>query len=118
VYKSAIFSVVWYGYETWFPKLREEYGLKVFENRVQKKIFGPKRDEIIGSWRKVHNEGLHSLYPLPYIIIMIRSRSMTLAGHVACMQENNTYRVMVGKPEGKIPLGRPRSRGSIILNGS
>jgi hypothetical protein len=83
----------------------------VFENRVLRRIFGPKRDEIMGDWRKLHNEELHNLYPSPNIIRMIMSRRMRGAGHVARRGEKrNAYRILVGKPEGKRPLGRPRRR--------
>jgi hypothetical protein len=77
--------------------------LRVFENRVLRRIFGPKRDEVTGGWRKKHNEELHNL------IRVIKSRRMRWAGHVARMGERrNAYRTLVGKPEGKRPLGRPR----------
>jgi hypothetical protein len=83
----------------------------VFENRVLRRIFGPKRDELTGGWRKLHNEELHNLYSLPWIIRMIKSRRMSWAGHVTRMGEKrNGYRLLVGKPEGKRPLGRPRRR--------
>jgi hypothetical protein len=75
--------VVLYGCETWSPTLREEHRLKVFENRVLRRIFGPKRDEETGCWGKLHNEELHNLYSSPSIIRMIKSRSMRRAGHVA-----------------------------------
>jgi hypothetical protein len=75
-----------YGCQTWFSAtLREEHRLKVFENRVLRRIFGPKKDEIVGGWRKLHNEELHNLYSLPDITIMIKSRSMRWTGHVARM---------------------------------
>jgi hypothetical protein len=91
--------------------LREEHGLRVFENTVLKGVFGPKRDEVIGGWRKLHNEELHKLYGLPTIIRIIKSRRMRWAGHVARMgQKRNIYRILVGKPEGKRRLGRPRRR--------
>jgi hypothetical protein len=78
---------------------------------VLRKIFGPKRDEVIRDWKKLHNEGLHNLYCSPSIIIMIKSRRMRWAGHVARMGEkNNAYRILVGTPEGKRPLRRPRRR--------
>jgi hypothetical protein len=77
----------------------------VFENRVLKKIFGPKRNEVIGGWRKLHNEELHNMYCSPSIIRMINSRRMRWAGHVARMEEKrNAYRILMGKPEGKRPL--------------
>ena len=91
--------------------MREERRLRVFENGVLRRIFGPKRDEVMGEWRKLHNEELKGLYSLPNIVRVIKSRRMRWAGHVACMGEGRgVYRVLVGKPEGKRPLGRPRSR--------
>jgi hypothetical protein len=86
-------------------------GQRVFENRVLMKIFGPKRDEVTGDWRKLHNEEFHILYSSPNIIRQIKSRRMRWAGHVARMgKERNVYRVLMEKPEGKKPLGRPRLR--------
>jgi hypothetical protein len=83
----------------------------VFENRVLRRIFGPKRDEVTGEWRKLHNEGLSDSYSSPSIIKIIKSRRMRWAGNVARMGEKrNTYRLLVGKPEGKRPLGRRRRR--------
>jgi hypothetical protein len=83
----------------------------VFENRVPKRIFGPKRDEVTGEWRKLHNEELRDLFSSPSIITIIKSRRMRWAGHVAGIGEKrNAYRLLVGKPEGKRPLGRPRRR--------
>jgi hypothetical protein len=88
----------------------EEQRLKVFENRVLRRIFGPKREED-GSWRKLHNDELHTLYSSPNIVRVIISRRMRWAGHVARMGEGRgIYRVLVGRPEGKRPLGRPRRR--------
>jgi hypothetical protein len=88
----------------------------VFENRVLRRIFGPKRDEVTGEWRKLYNEELHDLYSLPSIIGIIKSRRMRSAGHVAQIgDKRNAYRSLVGKPEGKRPLGRPRHRWWIIL---
>jgi hypothetical protein len=90
--------------------LREEHRLRLFENRVLRRIFGPKREEY-GSWRKLHNDELHSLYSSPNIVRVIKSRKMRWAGHVAHMGEGRSvYRVLVGRPEGKRPLGRPRRR--------
>jgi hypothetical protein len=83
----------------------------VFENRVLRRISGPKRDEITGEWRNLHNEELHILYSSPNIIRQIKSRRMRWEGHVALMgEERNVYRVLVGKPEGKRLLERPRRR--------
>jgi hypothetical protein len=83
----------------------------VIENRVRRRIFGPKRDEVTGEWRKLHNEEFHDLYSSPSIIRIIKSRRMRWTGHVARMGEKrNPYRLLVGKPEGKRPLGRPRRR--------
>jgi hypothetical protein len=83
----------------------------VFENRVLRRIFGPKRDEVTGEWRKLHNEELHNLYSSPDIIRQVKSRRMRWAGNVARMgEERKVYKVLVGRPEGKRPLGRPRCR--------
>jgi hypothetical protein len=83
----------------------------VFENRVLRRIFGPKRDEVTGEWRKFLNEKLHNLYSFPDIIRQVKSRRMRWAGHVARIgKERKEYKVLVGKPEGKRPLGRPRRR--------
>jgi hypothetical protein len=93
--------------------------LKVFENRVLKRIFGPKRDEVTGDWRKLHNEELHNLYSSPNIIRTIKSRRMRWAGHVVRIRETrNAYRILMGKPEGKRPLGKPRRTwvGNIKIN--
>jgi len=91
--------------------LREECRLRVFENRVLRRIFGPKRAGITGEWRKLHNEELNGLHSSPNILQVIKSRRMRWAGHVACKGERRgVYRVLVGKPEGKRPLGRPRRR--------
>jgi hypothetical protein len=87
----------------------EEHRLRVFENRVLRRIFGPKRDEVMGEWGKLHNEELHNLYSSPDIIRQVKSRRMRWAGHVAHMgEERKVYRVLVGQPEGKRPLGRLR----------
>jgi hypothetical protein len=80
--------------------------LKVFENRVLRRIFGPKREEGAGRWRRLHNEGLHDLYASTNTIMVIKARRMHLADHVARMGETkNAYKIFVGKPEGKRPLG-------------
>jgi hypothetical protein len=104
-------AVVLYGCETWSQTLREEHRLRVFESRVLRGTFGPGRDEVTGEWRKLHNGELHILYSSPDIIKQIKSRRMRWAGHVARMGEGrNVYRVLMGRPEGKRPLGRPRRR--------
>jgi hypothetical protein len=111
IYETIILPVVLYGYETLSLTLREELRLRVFENRVLRRIFGPKRDEVTGGWRKLHNEELHNLYSSPDIIRQVKSRRMRWAGHVARMgEEINVYKVLVGRPEGKRSLGRPRQR--------
>jgi hypothetical protein len=110
IYKTVILPVVLYGCETWSLALGEEHRLRVFENRVLRKIFVPKREED-GSWSKLHNDELHSLCSSPNIVRVIKSRRMRWAGHVALMGEGKgVYRVLVGRPEGKRPLGRPRRR--------
>jgi len=109
--RTIILLVVLYGCETWSPTLREERRLRVFENRVLRRIFGPKRDEVTGEWSKLHNEELNNLYSSPNIVRVIKSRRMRWAGHVARIGEGRgVYMVLVGKPEGRRPLGRPRRR--------
>ena len=89
----------------------EERKLRVFENRVLRRIFGPRSDEVMGEWRRLHNKELNDLYSLPNIVRVIKSRRMRWAGHVARMgKERGVYRFLVGKPEGRRPLGRPRRR--------
>ena len=103
--------VVLYGCETWSLTVKEKRRLRVFENRAVRRVFGPKRDEVTGEWRKLHNEDLRDLYPLPNIVRVIKSRRKKWAGHVARMGEGRVvHRVLVGNPEGKRPLGRPRRR--------
>ena len=95
----------------WSLTLREEGRLRVFENRVLRRVFGPKRDEVTGEWRKLHNEELRDLYSLPNIVRLVKSRRMWWEGHVAHMGEGRVvHRFLVEKPEGKRPLGRPRRR--------
>jgi hypothetical protein len=87
----------------------------VFKNKVLRRIFGPKRDEVTGGWRKLHNEELRDLYSSPSIIGIIKSRRMRWAGHVARMGEKrNAYKLLVGRREGKRPIGRPRRRWVIL----
>jgi len=111
IYRTIILPVVLYGCEAWSLTLREERKLRVFENMVLRRIFGPRRDEVMGEWRKLHNEELNDLYSSTNIVRVIKSRRMRWAGHVARMgEERGVYRVLVGKPEGKRPLGRPGLR--------
>jgi hypothetical protein len=101
---------VLYGCETWSLTFKEEHRLRVFEKRVLRRIFGPKR-VVDGSWRKLHNDEFHSLYSSPNIVRVIKSRWLRWVGHVDGMGEvRGVYRVLVGKPEGKRPLGRPTRR--------
>ena len=91
--------------------MREERRLRLLENRVLRGIFGPKKDEVTREWRKLHNEELNDLYSLSITVRTIKSRRMRWAGHVARMEEGRgVHKVLVGKPEGKRPLGRPRHR--------
>ena len=91
--------------------MREERKLRVFENMVLRRIFGPRRDEVKEEWRRLHNEELNDLYSSPNIVRVVKSRRMRWAGHVARMvEERGVYRVLVVKPEGRRPLGRPRRR--------
>jgi hypothetical protein len=114
---TIILPAVGYGCEIWFLTLREEPRLRVSDNRVLKKIFVLKRDEVKGGWRKLHNKGLHNLYSSPSVIRIIRSRRVRWAGHVARMGEKrNVHRLLVEKPEGKRPLGRPRCRWTNNIN--
>jgi hypothetical protein len=107
--RTAILPVVLYGCESWSLTLRERHTLRVFENRVMRRIFGPKRYEETGEWIGLPNEELNDLYCSPNNIRMIQSRRTGWAGHLARRGERSgAYRVLVGKPEGKRPLGRPR----------
>jgi hypothetical protein len=98
-----------YRRETWSLTLREEHRLRVFENRVLRGIFGQKRDEVTGGLIKLHNEEIHNLYCSLSIIRIIKSRRMKWPG-TTNGEKRNAYRILVGKPEGKRPLGRPRRR--------
>jgi hypothetical protein len=110
IYTTVPLPVVLYGCETWSLTLGEEHTLMVSENRVLRKIFGPKREED-GSWRKLHNDELHSVYSSPNVIRVIKSRWMRWAGQVTRMGEGRgVYRVLVGRPQGKKPPERPRRR--------
>jgi len=111
IYITIILPVVLYGCETWSLTLREERKLKVFENMVLRRIFGPRSDEVMGEWRRLYNKELNDFYSSPNIVWVIKSRKMRWAGYVACMGEKRgVYRILVGKLEGKRPRGRPRRR--------
>jgi hypothetical protein len=110
-YKITGTIMVAYGCETWSITLKEEHRLRMFENRVLRRIFWPKRDEVTGEWSKLYNEELYNLYSSPDIIRQIKSRQMRWAGHAERVgEETKLCKVLVGKPEGKRPLGRPRRR--------
>jgi hypothetical protein len=103
--------------ETWSITLREESRLRVFENRILRRIFVPKRNENEnGEWRRFHNEELHSSYRSPNIIRVIKSGRLRWTGHVAGMDEGrSTFNILIGRPTGKRPLGRPRRRWKDII---
>jgi hypothetical protein len=102
VYRTVVLPVVLYGCATSSLTLREEQRLRVFEDRVLRRIFGPKRDKATGEWRRLHKEELNDLYSSPNIILVIKLRRMRWAGHVACMGVGRgAYRVLVGRPEAR-----------------
>jgi hypothetical protein len=111
IHRTTILSVVLYGCETWSLFLKEERRLRVFDNRVLRRIFRPKRDEVTGEWRRLRNEELHALYSILNIIRAIKSRRLRYAGRVADKGERRgAHRVLVGKLEGRRLLGRSRRR--------
>jgi len=113
---THILPVVLYGCDTWSLILREESRLRVSENMVLRRIFGHRRDEVMGEWRRLHNEELNDLYSSPNIVRVIKWRRMRWAGHVVRMGvERGVYRVLVGKPEGKSHWGDLGVDGWIIL---
>ena len=98
IYRTIILPVVLYSCEIWSLTLREERRLRMFENRLLRRVFGPKRDEVTGEWKKLHNEELNNLYSLPNIVRVMKSRRMRWAGHVARMGEDRgVHRVLVGE---------------------
>jgi hypothetical protein len=111
IYKTIILPMGLYGCETWSLTIRKEHRLRVFENRVLRRIFGPKRDEMTGGWINMHNEELRGLYSSLSIVRVIKARRMRWARHVARMGEvRDTYSILVGRTEGRRPLGRRRLR--------
>jgi len=127
IYRTVIFPVVFNGCETWSLTLREERKLRVLENRVLRKIFGPRRDEVTGEWRRLHNEEVNDLYSSPNIVRVIKSRRMRWAGHVARMgEERVVYRVWWGNRrerdhwvdlgvDGRIILGWMSRRWDVVM---
>jgi len=108
--------IVLHGCETWSLTLREEKKLRVSDNKVLGRTFGPRRDEVTGEWRRLHNEELNDLYSSPNIVRVIKSRRMRWDGHVARMgEERGVYRVLVGKPEGRNHWGDLGVDGWIML---
>ena len=111
IHGTIILPVVLNCCETWSLTLRQECVLTIFENRVLKDILGPKRDEVTGEWRRLHNVKLYALYSSPHFILAIKLRRIGWAGHVTCMGESScASRVLVGKHERRRPLERPRRR--------
>jgi len=111
VYRTIILPVGWYGCETWSFILMEERRLRVFENRVLRRIFGPKEDDVTGEWRKLHNEEFNDLYSSPNIVRVMKAKRIRWAGHVARMGKwRGAYRVLVGETEGERLRQRPRHR--------
>jgi hypothetical protein len=111
IYRATILSVVLCGCATWSLTLRDEHRLRVFKNRVLRKSFGHKRDKDTEEWRRLHNEEVLDLYSSPNIFQVIKSSRMRWAGYVVRrVERSGTYRVLVGTPKGKRPIGRPRHR--------
>jgi len=111
IYRTIILPVVLYGCETWSLILREERKPRVFENMVLRRIFGPRKDEVTGEWRRLHNKEPNDLCTSPNIVRVRKSRRIRWAGHIARMGEERVVcTFLVEKPEGRRPLGRPRRR--------
>jgi hypothetical protein len=116
VYRIINLPLVLYGCETWSLTLREEQRLRVFENRVLRRVFGPEMEEVTGEWRRLRNKKLDDLYSSSNIIWVIKSRRMRWARHLARVEERRgAYRILVGRPEGRRLIGIPRHRWRIIL---
>jgi hypothetical protein len=116
IYRTIVLLFVLYGCETWSLTLKEEYRLRVFENRVLRRIFGPRRHKVTGAWRRLDKEELYFLYSSPSIIRVIKSRRLRWTGHIARMGERScAYRVLVGTSKGRRPLGRTRHRSEDIF---
>ena len=105
IYRTVILPVVLYGCENWSLTLREERKLRVFENKVLRTIFGPRRDEVTGEWRRLHNKVLNNLYSSPNIVRVIKSRRMRWAGHVAHMGEERVCKGSCWETGGKETIG-------------
>ena len=106
IYRNIILPIVFYGCETWSLTLWKERKLRVFENMVLRRIFGPRREEVTGEWKRLHNEELNDLYYSPNIVWVIKSRRMRWVGHVARMgEERVVYRDLVGETGGKETTG-------------
>jgi hypothetical protein len=111
IYSTTVLLIVLYGCASWSLTLKDKHRLRVFRNRILRKRVGHKRDEETEEWRRLHNEEPFVLYCSTDIIQVIKSRRMRWVGHVACRGEwRGTYRVLVGKPEGKRPVGRPKHK--------
>jgi hypothetical protein len=116
IYRNIILPVVLYGCESWSLTLREECRLRVFENKVLRRIFGLKRDEVTGKWRRLHNQELYAPYSSPNIILVTKSRRLRWTGYVACMGERRcAYRALVGHLREGDHLDDPSVDGRIIL---
>jgi hypothetical protein len=117
LYRTIILPVVLYGCETWSLTLREACRLRMFKNRVLRRIFQPKKDDVAGKWRRLHNEQLYDLYSSPNIIWVNKSRIMRWAGHVVCRGDRRgVHRVLVGVQKKERSLGKPRQRWGDCIN--
>jgi len=111
IFRTVILPVILYGCESWSTTLADEHKLRVFENKILRKIYGPKRDEMTGEWRRLHNDELYGLYDSPNVVKIMKSRRLRWADHVSRMEKKGRlYSILVGRPDGRRPLGRPRRR--------